>query len=149
MNFQKIGIACDHSAVTLKNFLLSSALLKDYTWVDYGSFDGAKKVDYPQYARNVAGAVQREDIDAGLCLCGTGIGMSMVANRYSGVRAAVAWSLETVKLSRQHNNANILCLGARIIKIPEAPLLVKTWITTEFQEGRHRKRIDQFPNFQS
>ena len=146
MSFQKMAIACDHSAVELKNLLVSSTLLKDYTWVDYGTHDKTRKVDYPVFAKQVALAVQQEDTDAGICLCGTGIGMSMVANRYPGVRAAVVWNLETAKLSRQHNNANVLCLGARLLKHSEVPLLVKAWLTTEFSEGRHAKRLDQFPH---
>lgn len=145
MSFQKLGIACDHSAIELKNLLISSALLSDYTWVDYGTSQRGRAVDYPHFAEAVALAVQKEDTDGGLCLCGTGIGMSMVANRFAGVRAAVVWNLETAKLSRQHNDANVLCLGARMLKHSEMPLLVKGWLTTEFLGGRHQKRLEQFP----
>jgi len=136
-----IGIANDHAAVELKNIILASSLLQDYTWVDYGCHLEDGRVDYPDYASYVVKALLKREIDVGICLCGTGIGMSMTANRYGGIRAACVWDIATAKASRKHNDANILCLGARLLDHKKVPLIVQTWLRTEFSHGRHKKRL--------
>lgn len=145
--FQTIGIACDHAACDLKEHLLASELLAGYTWLDFGTDKDGGSVDYPDYAKAVVKGCLDQRVDCGLCLCGTGIGMSMVANRHPKIRAAVVWDKATASLSRKHNNANILCLGARLIEPKHAAELVKLWLTTPFQGGRHQKRLDKFSEF--
>ena len=140
-----VAIACDHAAWQLKDLLITSPLLKSYTWIDYGTSGEEGHVDYPDYAQAVVRALQAKEVDWGICLCGTGIGMSMVANRFADIRAALAWNMATIKSSRKHNNANILCLGARVLEHSKVPELVRVWLTTDFDQGRHLKRLHKFP----
>jgi ribose 5-phosphate isomerase B len=100
-------------------------------------------VDYPDYAKKVAQAVADEEVPLGILICGSGIGMSIVANRYRGVRAALVHDHYTTRMAKSHNNANILCLGARVLAKELAQELVEVWLSTEFEGGRHRSRLDK------
>lgn len=145
--FQTVAIACDHAASALKEHLMAAPELSSYVWLDFGVASEHGSVDYPDYADKVVQALKARRVDVGMCLCGTGIGMAMAANRDSYVRAAVVWNKVSARLSRQHNNANILCLGARLLEPQDATQLVRLWLTTPFQGGRHQKRLEKFSEF--
>lgn len=132
-------IGSDHAGYELKQSLMHH-LSKQYFIQDQGCFS-KDSVDYPDYAHKVAELVAETPDAVGILICGSGIGMSIVANKVRGVRAACCESLKTAVLSRQHNNANIICLGERIISETLALEMVKAWLTTSFEGGRHEKRI--------
>jgi ribose 5-phosphate isomerase B len=140
-NPARIPIAGDHAAPELKSILV--AALKEYAFDDFGP-NGTESVDYPDYAAKVATLVSSGKVPRGILICGSGIGMSIAANKFPGVRAAQAESLEAAKLSREHNDANILCLGARLTPAPLAIEMVRAWLTTEFSnQPRHCGRIEK------
>lgn len=140
---EAVIIGCDHAAYILKEKIKAFITEKGRTVVDVGTF-GELSVDYPDFAIKVAEAVSRDDYRQGILLCGTGIGMSIVANRYPNVRAALCNDLFTAIMSKRHNNANILVMGARVIGDILALEIVKTWLETPFEGGRHQIRIDKF-----
>ncbi len=110
---------------------------------DYGP-DNSDPVDYPDYAQKVCDAVLDGRVERGVIICGTGIGMSMAANRNPGIRAAVCWSIEAAALSREHNNANVLCLGRRMLSLDECIEIADVWFSTDFSDAeRHHKRVDK------
>ena len=140
----KVGIAADHAGKELKQLISDLVKLTDHEVIDYGvSVDTDKSVDYPDYADILASDISSGKLDRGILICGTGIGMAIVANKFSGVRAAQAWDEFTVRMSRAHNDANVLCLGARAINHHRAAELVKIWLATEFESGRHQPRLDK------
>ncbi len=148
MNEQKkpIVIGCDHAAFALKGRI--KAHLTDEAGVeveDVGTFDESS-VDYPDFGIKVAEAVSKGRFDRGILICGTGIGMSMVANRFPHVRAALCNDLFSAKMSKLHNNANILVLGGRVIGDILALEIVSTWMETVFEGGRHQARLEKFDN---
>ena len=135
----KIAIGCDHAGFKLKSALLGS-VLKAYDVVDMGT-DSAQSVDYPDIAKPVAQAVANGEADYGILICGTGIGMSMVAGKVKGVRAARCSEPYSAEMSRRHNDANVLCFGARVIGIGMAEMIVEKWLSTPFDGGRHARRV--------
>jgi len=137
-----IAIGCDHAGVELKKEIIS--LLHDLRieCIDYGT-DGPKSVDYPDFGEKVSGAVSSGKMEKGILICGTGIGMSIVANKFPGVRASLCNELFTAKMSRLHNDANILVLGGRIVGRDLAKEIVKTWVSTPFEGERHCKRLEK------
>jgi len=136
----KIALASDHAGFTVKEKL--KPLLRDLgvEVEDLGTVS-EESVDYPDYARKVAERVAGGDVDQGLLICGSGTGMAIAANKVPGVRAAVAWSEETARLARQHNDANVLALGARTTPSAQIPAIVRAWFTTNFEGGRHADRV--------
>lgn len=135
----RIPIAGDHAAPELKAALIQA--LKEFAFEDLGP-SGTESVDYPDYAEKVAALVSSGHSPRGILICGSGIGMSIVANKFPGVRAAHAESLEAARLSREHNDANVLCLGARLTPAPLAIEMVRTWLTTAFSnQPRHCGRV--------
>ena len=139
----KIAIGCDHGGIALKEEIV--ALLKEMAQeVDDQGCHSVESVDYPTFAKSVCSRVQSGECDRGILICGTGIGMSMVANRFDGIRAALCHELFTARMSREHNDANVLCLGARVVGPGLAVEIIRTWVTTEFSGGRHQRRIDMF-----
>ena len=139
---QNIHIGCDHAALDLKNIIIRQLEERGLTVTDHGTYT-PESCDYPDIAHDVAQAVEKEN-GTGILLCGTGIGMSMAANHHKGIRAALCTTELHAKLARRHNDANILCLGARIIDEETAENLVKIFLTTEFEGGKHLKRISMF-----
>jgi len=139
---EEIAIASDHAGLELKNRLVKFLLKQGYNVIDMG-VRKKTRCDYPVYGKKVASAVSAGDIPLGILLCGTGIGMSIVANRYPGVRAAMVHDHFTARMAKSHNNANILCLGARVTARALAEELVSTWLETKFEGGRHQERLDQ------
>lgn len=137
-----IAIGCDHAGVELKQQII--ALLKDLhiEGIDYGT-DSTESVDYPDFGEKVSEAVSSGKIQKGILICGTGIGMSIVANKFPGVRASLCNELFTAKMSRLHNDANILVLGGRIVGKDLAREIVKTWVNTPFEGERHCRRLEK------
>lgn len=142
-----IWIGSDHAGVELK-LAINEAIRKDYDIEDVGPFD-ATSVDYPDYAKKVGEAVVKNKDTLGILICGSGIGMSIAANKISGIRAALVTSVETAKLSKQHNNANVLCLGARTTAPDLAIEITKAWLETKFEGDRHQRRIDKITNLET
>lgn len=135
---KKLAIASDHAGFVLKEFLRQSMTAVD--WIDEGPAS-ADRTDYPDYAAKVAQAVARGDVEQGILVCGSGIGMCIAANKVNGVRAAVVESEQSARLSRAHNDANVLCLGARLIAPDHATKIIQAWLDTPFEGGRHAERI--------
>lgn len=137
----KVYIGADHAGFSTKKFILEHAReqLPDIEMIDLGC-DSEAAVDYPAYAKKVAEQV-RKDGARGILICGSGIGMSIVANKVKGIRAVAAWDVTSSRLSIEHNNANVLCLGGRLFVEATIWEIVQVWLTAEFQGGRHAKRI--------
>ena len=138
-----IVIGCDHAAYELKEKLKAFLLRNNHAVEDVGAYS-TDSVDYPDYAKKVASLVSEGRYARGILLCGTGLGMSMAANRFPGVRAALCHDLFGAIMSRRHNDANILVLGGRTTGDILAEEIVKVWLTTLFEDGRHQKRLDMF-----
>lgn len=134
-----IGIASDHGGYDLKMHILNG--LADVSFKDLGT-NSSDSVHYPYFADKCCKAILSGDIDSGILICGTGIGISMRANRYCGIRAALVHDEFTAKMSKAHNNSNILCLGGRTTSNELAIHLVQTWMDTPFESGRHQDRIE-------
>ncbi|HEU5171453.1 MAG TPA: ribose 5-phosphate isomerase B [Gemmatimonadales bacterium] len=137
---ETIPIAADHAGFPLKERLVAELRALGYDPLDLGT-DGPESVDYPDYAHRVAERVARGDAARGVLLCGTGLGMSYAANRHQGVRAAVAWTPEVARLAREHNDANVLVLPARFVSAADGVEILRTWLGTEFEGGRHARRV--------
>ncbi|MFO0389385.1 MAG: ribose 5-phosphate isomerase B [Alphaproteobacteria bacterium] len=140
MNNKKVAIASDHAGVELKEVLKQDLALLDCAVTDLGPNE-TSSVDYPDYANKLADWIKQNADSAGILICGSGIGMSMAANRHKHIRAALVSTVEQAALARQHNNANVLCLGARQISEQTARECIKTFLTTGFEGGRHAGRI--------
>ncbi len=138
----KIGVACDHAGFDYKEKLKELLSSKGNEINDYGCYS-LESVDYPDFAHKVANDVNNGTIEKGILVCGSGQGVCMTANKYQGVRAALAWTAEIAGLSREHNNANVVCLPARFIEVLEAKNVVKTFIETSFEGGRHERRVNK------
>jgi ribose 5-phosphate isomerase B len=137
-----IAIGSDHAGVELKKELLSLFNKLQIQFVDFGT-DSPESVDYPDFGEKVSEAVSSGKMERGLLICGTGIGMSIVANKFPGVRASLCNDLFTAKMSRMHNDANILVIGGRIVGKDLAKEIVRTWVSTPFEGDRHQRRLDK------
>lgn len=140
---QNIHIGCDHAALDLKNIIIRQLEERGLTVTDHGTYT-PESCDYPDIAHDVAQAVEKEN-GTGILLCGTGIGMSMAANHHKGIRAALCTTELHAKFARRHNDANILCLGARMTGVELAKAIAEAFLTTGFEGGRHKRRIDKIP----
>lgn len=137
----KIGIGNDHAAVEMKNEVVAYLEEKGYEVVNYG-INVVESCNYPEYGERVGRAVADGEVDLGILICGTGVGISLAANKVKGVRAVVCSEPYTAKLSRQHNNTNVLAFGARVIGIEMAKMIIDEWLNAEFIGGRHQTRVD-------
>jgi uracil phosphoribosyltransferase len=142
----KIALGSDHAGYTLKEELKDHLEKKGYEILDMGTHEKDVSCDYPDYAINVANTIVEQQADKGILICGTGIGMSIAANKVPGAYAAVVHNAETAQLSRSHNNANILALGARILSEAEALNIVDIWLDTDFEGNRHLRRFEKIAN---
>ena len=142
-NSAPVIIGCDHAAVDLKDTLKAYLTEQGFIVEDAGT-KGPESVDYPEYGLKVANAVAEGRFARGVLLCGTGLGMSMVANKVSGVRAALCTDLFAAGMSRRHNDANVLVLGGRVTGDVLAVEILRTWLETPFEGGRHQRRLDMF-----
>ena len=138
---KKIAIGNDHVAVELKNHITKYVEAKGYTVVNFGT-DSGESCDYPVYGEKVARAVAAGECDLGILICGTGIGISLAANKVKGIRAAVCSEPYSARLTRQHNNANIIAFGARVVGQAMAEMIVDEFLDAEFEGGRHQRRVD-------
>ena len=137
----KIGMACDHGAYTYKEEIKQMLIDEGHEVVDCGCHD-TNSVDYPDMAKACADLVANKEVDKGIVMCGTGIGISIAANKVKGIRAAVCSEPFTAKMARVHNNCNILAFGARVVGAELAKMIVETWLDAEFEGGRHQRRVD-------
>lgn len=138
----KIMIGCDHGGYQLKSVLVPHLQQLGHEVQDIGVFS-AESCDYPQYALTVARAVARGEVERGVLVCGSGVGMCIAANRTRGVRAVQPNEPYTAKMSRRHNNSNVLCLGGRLIGVDMAVEILNVWLHEPFEGGRHQRRVDQ------
>ncbi len=138
----KIAIGCDHAAYELKAHVVEMLKGMNIEVQDFGT-NGPESVDYPDFAAKVSESVLSGESEKGILICGTGIGMSMSANKYKGIRAALCSEPVSARLSRQHNDSNVLCMGARMIGTVMAEDIVSVWLDTPFEGGRHLRRVEK------
>lgn len=143
----KIAIGCDHAGVNEKNQLIDFLVKNGYEVENFGT-DTADSVDYPDIALPVANAVKDGKVDRGILICGTGVGIGICANKVNGIRCALCGDEAVAKLCRQHNNANMISMGARVIDVEKMKKIVTAFLTTEFEGGRHQKRVDKITNIE-
>ena len=139
----RIALASDHAGYAEKERLKTVLSDLGVEFDDLGTRSEEESVDYPDFARAVAEQVADGRVEQGLLVCGSGTGMAITANKVPGVRAAVAWSEETARLARQHNDANVLAIGARTTPPTDIPKIVQAWFSTEFEGGRHAARVNK------
>ncbi|MBI5327826.1 MAG: ribose 5-phosphate isomerase B [Deltaproteobacteria bacterium] len=144
---ETIAIASDHAGLELKEDIKIFLKEKGFDVLDMGT-NGSESVDYPDYGIPVAERVSIGEIEKGILICGTGIGMSIVANKFSNVRAAIVNDVYSAKMAREHNDANILVIGGRIAGKGLAREMVKTWLEAKFEGGRHQKRLDKIKDIE-
>lgn len=137
-----IAIGNDHAGPDYKFEIIKYLESKNIKVINFGT-DSLESVDYPDFVHPVANAVVNKEVDFGILICGSANGVAMTANKYNGIRAGLCWNKEIVSLIRQHNNANVLCIPARFTSIPQSIGMVKTFLETEFEGGRHQNRIDK------
>jgi ribose 5-phosphate isomerase B len=138
--FKKICIASDHAGFNLKEYIKDFLINKNVSIIDLGPNEN-KSVDYPDYAKKIGNRIKSKKSDIGILVCGSGTGMAISANKFKNIRAAVCYNIKSTRLSRQHNNANIIALGARLTKKSLSLKLVELFLKTKFEGGRHLKRI--------
>lgn len=138
----KIGICSDHAGFAYKTKLIDYLTKKGYEVVDFGT-DSEVSMDYSDVAHPLATAVEEKKVDLGIAFCGTGNGMAMTLNKHKGIRAGLAWAAEIGRLVKAHNNANVLVMPARFISFRAAVNITNTWLETEFEGGRHQRRIEK------
>ena len=144
ISVMKIAIGNDHAGTEYKLAIVGLLKSMQIEVVNYGT-DGSDSVDYPDFVHPVANDVDEDKVDFGIIICGSGNGASMTANKHSKVRCALCWTKEIVALAREHNDANILSLPARFISLPQALEMVKIFLNTDFEGGRHERRVEKIP----
>ena len=144
----KIAIGCDHVGYELKNKVIEHLNEKGYEIEDFGT-DSTERTDYPIYGEAVAHAVADNKCDKGILICGTGVGISLAANKVKGIRAVVCSEPYSALLSRQHNDTNILAFGARVVGLDLALMIVDVWLSGEYEGGRHAKRVEMIKEIES
>ena len=143
-----IALGSDQAGYELKQVVMRHLEERGLSYKDYGSYS-PDPVDYPVYGKKVAHAIVDGECDKGILICGTGIGISIAANKVPGIRAAVCSEPFTAKMSRAHNNCNILAFGARVVGAELAKMIVETWLDTEFEGGRHQRRVDMLMDIEN
>ncbi|MCX6269181.1 MAG: ribose 5-phosphate isomerase B [Bacteroidetes bacterium] len=141
-SFKQIAIGSDHAGFATKEYIRMNLGKSGYTFHDFGTFSEAS-MDYPDSAHPLAKAVESNEYKYGILICGSGNGVAIVANKYTGIRAAICWNEEITSLARLHNDANIIVLPARFISNEEAAKFVRLFLSTEFEGGRHQRRVDK------
>ena len=142
---KKIAIASDHGGFDLKKNVISSLQNKGLEIEDFGP-SNTDSVDYPDYGIKIAHAILEQRVERGIVICGTGVGMSIVVNRFPGIRGTLCSDVYTAKMCREHNDSNILIMGGRVIGKDLALEIVEIWLKTEFEGGRHQRRLDKINN---
>lgn len=143
----KIGIGSDHGGFELKESIKIHLDEVGIQYVDYGT-NSTDSVDYPDFGKTVADAVAAKEVDKGIVICGTGIGISIAANKVKGIRCALCSETYSARMSIEHNNANMLALGARVLGVDLAHEIVDAWLKAEFQGGRHEKRVNKISDIE-
>ena len=138
----KVAIGCDHAGFPYKDTIIGILKKENIDVIDKGTYS-EESVDYPDFVHPVADLVESGEADLGVLICGSGNGVSMAANKHQGIRAALCWKEELAALSRLHNNANIICIPARFVSAKLARQMVRTFVSTEFEGGRHARRVDK------
>ncbi|MEM6523099.1 MAG: ribose 5-phosphate isomerase B [Bacteroidota bacterium] len=138
----KIAIGGDHAGFEYKGIIIEFLKELGYESKDFGTYS-SDSVDYPDFAHPVANAVEKDEYDLGILICGSANGVAITANKHAGIRAAICWNVELATLARQHNNANIVCLPARFIESHLAKEIVQTFLNTGFEGGRHERRVNK------
>lgn len=144
----KIAVASDHRGYAVKGKILSLLATLGHEGLDFGP-ENPENVDYPDYGAKVAQAVSHREVDRGILVCGTGVGMCIIANKFPGVRAAPCHDDLTAEMSRLHNDANILCLSADLLGDRLVNRMVEIWLTTDFEGGRHARRLEKIAQFEA
>ncbi len=144
---KKIALGADHAGFEEKEKLKKTLDELGVEYEDVGTYS-TDSVDYPDFAQKVGEKVESGEAEQGILVCGSGIGVAIAANKMHGIRAAQAWNEETARLARQHNNANVLTIGARVIPEEEIPKIVKAWFDADFEGGRHEKRVEKIMNLE-
>ncbi len=144
MKIYKIALGCDHAGFTAKESIKNYLEELGYSTWDFGTHSD-ESVDYPDYIHPLAKSVEKGEYDFGIIFCGSGNGVNIVANKYQGIRSALCWTDEIACLARKHNNANICAIPARFLDIQEVKKIVKTFIETVFEDGRHSLRVEKIP----
>ncbi len=139
---QTIAIGCDHAGFTFKEGIVQLLKKRGYEVLDFGT-DSPDSVDYPDFVHPVADAVESGKALYGIVICGSGNGVAMTANKHQGIRAALCWKIELAELARQHNNANVIAIPARFVGMHMAIGMVETFLSTEFEGGRHERRVSK------
>ena len=143
-----IAIGSDHGGYLLKEEVKKYLDEKEIPYIDFGT-DSEERVDYPIYAEKVAKAKQNNECEKGILICGTGFGVSIVANKFKGIRCASCWNEEVAKLLKGHNDANIIALPGRFINISQAVTILRAWLATEFMGGRHSERVQMIKDIEN
>ncbi len=144
----RVAIGCDHGGIVLKDSVIEALKELGAEAVDFGTYS-TESVDYPEFGLKVAEAVASGDCACGVLMCGTGIGISITANKVRGIRAAVVTNTFMAQATKNHNNANIIALGGRVVTPDEAKEIVKTWYLAEYEGGRHQKRLDMIADVEA
>jgi len=139
---QKIAVGCDHAGFPYKNLVKTVAEELNLQVLDYGT-DSTESVDYPDFIHPLANSILTKEADLGIIICGSGNGVAMTANKHAGIRAAVCWNVELASLSRQHNNANVLSIPARYVTTEVATEMIRQFLGTPFEGGRHQRRVNK------
>ena len=139
-----VGLACDHAGYELKQFVIDLLSQKGIPYKDFGTYS-TESCDYPDFAHQLAQAVEAGECYPGIAICGSGNGINMTLNKHQGVRAALCWTAEIAHLARQHNDANVLVMPGRFIGTEEADMIMTEFFNTAFEGGRHQRRIDKIP----
>lgn len=137
-----VAIGADHAGYEYKTVIVDFLQQKGFQVKDFGTYNH-DSVDYPDFAHPVANAIESGEASCGILICGSGNGVAITANKYQGIRAAICWQADIARLAREHNNANILCIPARFVSTPAAEEMVNIFLTTNFEGGRHEKRVDK------
>jgi ribose 5-phosphate isomerase B len=145
----KVALASDHRGFEFKNMITTFLSNLGHEIVDYGTSNSTESVDYTDYGLKAARSVSRGESERAILICGTGLGMSLVANKVKGVRATVCHDLYTVEMSRRHNDSNVLCLGADVVDQKLLEKKIKLWIETPFEGGRHARRVGKIMDIES
>ena len=144
----KIALGCDHGGLEHKNAIADYLKENGFEVVDFGIYEQVS-VDYPDIAKKVCESIQKNECERGILVCGTGIGISIAANKIKGIRAAVCGDIYSAAMTKRHNNANVITLGGRVVGEDVAIEIVKAWLTNEFEGGRHQNRIDKITNLEN
>jgi ribose 5-phosphate isomerase B len=139
---KKIGIACDHAGFQMKELLVGYLSTKGYDVVDFGCHS-EESIDYPDFGHPLAEAIENGELEQGVGLCGSGEGMAMTLNKHQGIRAGLCWNTDVAALTRQHNDANVVVLPAHFISNDEAIAIVNTFLSSDFEGGRHQGRVEK------